>query len=176
MRRARPGNGALAAIDAGYILLAGGPVTGQQAAAVTGSLRAIQAAMAPWAARQVYLNFAETRHDPASFWDPQACTRLRQIKAAVDPYNQIQAHHPIPPATPPGPADRAPADLTLIKSVRTSTGFRPQICRPQHYTPTNPAPVIIRRMRTARACDFCRRHCPPADTRRARARSALGSS
>ncbi len=35
----------------------------------------------------------------ASFWDSQAYTRLRQIKAAVDPENQIQANHPIRPVT-----------------------------------------------------------------------------
>ena len=96
---ARPGSGALAAIDAGYALVCGGLVTGPEAAtAVTRSVRAIQAAMAPWAARQMYLNFAETSRDPASFWAPQAYTRLRQIKAAVDPEDRIQSNHPIPPA------------------------------------------------------------------------------
>jgi FAD/FMN-containing dehydrogenase len=53
---------------------------------------------APWAARQTYLNFAETRRDPASFWSPHAYHRLRRIKAAVDPHNLIRANHPIPPA------------------------------------------------------------------------------
>jgi UDP-N-acetylenolpyruvoylglucosamine reductase len=99
MRRARPGNGALSAIDADYILLGGSAATSpESAAAVTRSVRSILAAMAPWAARQVYLNFAETRRDPASFWDPQAYARLRRIKAAVDPQDRIQSNHPIPPA------------------------------------------------------------------------------
>ncbi|HEY2127531.1 MAG TPA: FAD-binding oxidoreductase [Streptosporangiaceae bacterium] len=99
MRWARPGNGALAMIDAGYALFAGGLVTSPESAtAITRDIRAIQAAMAPWAARQMYLNFAETRRDPATFWTPQAYTRLRQIKAAVDPEDRIRSNHPIPPA------------------------------------------------------------------------------
>ena len=54
--------------------------------------------MAPWAASQMYLNFAETRRDPASFWTPEAYNRLRQVKAAVDPEDRIQSNQPIPPA------------------------------------------------------------------------------
>jgi FAD/FMN-containing dehydrogenase len=101
MRRARPGNGALAAIDADYVLFAGGLVIGPQAAdAITGAVLALEAAMAPWKASQVYLNFDEIAgRDPARFWDPRAYARLRQIKAAVDPENRIQSNHPIPPAT-----------------------------------------------------------------------------
>ncbi len=91
--------GALAAINAGYALFCGGVVTGPEAAAaIIRDVRAIQAAMAPWAARQMYLNFAETRRDPASFWTPQAYTRLRQIKAVVDPEDRIRSNQPIPPA------------------------------------------------------------------------------
>jgi hypothetical protein len=99
MRRARPGNGALAAIEADYMLLCGAAVTGpESAAAVAHSVRSIQAAMSRWAARQMYLNFAGTSRDPASFWDPQAYSRLRRIKAAADPEDRIQSNHPIPPA------------------------------------------------------------------------------
>jgi hypothetical protein len=102
MRRARPANGALAAIDAGYALFCVGLVTGpESAAAVTGSVSGVQAAMTPWAARQNYLNFSETsQNDPASFWGPQAYDRLRRIKAAVDPQDRIRSNHPIPPAVP----------------------------------------------------------------------------
>jgi hypothetical protein len=52
--------------------------------------------MAPWAARQTYLNITETRTDPARFWDPQAYARLRRVKAAVDPADRIRSNHPIP--------------------------------------------------------------------------------
>jgi FAD/FMN-containing dehydrogenase len=53
--------------------------------------------MSPWAARQMYLNFAETARDPASFWTPQAYDRLRRIKAEVDPDNLIRSNHPVLP-------------------------------------------------------------------------------
>jgi hypothetical protein len=57
----------------------------------------VQTAMSPWAARQMYLNLAETRRRPGSFWTPEAYDRLRRIKAAVDPGNLIRSNHPIPP-------------------------------------------------------------------------------
>lgn len=60
-------------------------------------VEAIQDALAPWAARQMYLNFAETRQS-APFWTEQAYRRLRRIKAAVDPHDIIRSNHPIPPA------------------------------------------------------------------------------
>ena len=60
--------------------------------------QAVKAALAPWAARHMYLNFAETQRDPASFWSEQAYQRLRQIKAAVDPDDLIRSNHPIPAA------------------------------------------------------------------------------
>jgi hypothetical protein len=99
LRRARPGSGALAALNADYALFGGGVVTGPEASAAIGrDIRALQAAMAPWTASQMYLNFAETRRDPARFWTPEAYNRLRQIKAAVDPEDRIQSNQPIPPA------------------------------------------------------------------------------
>jgi hypothetical protein len=100
MRRTRPGHGALAAIDADYALICGSAAASlKSAAAVMLSVHSIQEGMAEWAAPQAYLNFTETRRDPASFWDPSAYARLRQIKAAVDPHDRIQSNHPIPPAS-----------------------------------------------------------------------------
>jgi FAD/FMN-containing dehydrogenase len=98
MKRARPASGALAAIDAEYLLFAVGRASSPQAAsAVARSVAAVHTAMRPWAARQTYLNLAETERDPASFWSPQAYDRLRRIKAAVDPDNLIRSNHPVPP-------------------------------------------------------------------------------
>jgi FAD/FMN-containing dehydrogenase len=98
MKRTRPGNGALAAIDADYALFAGGLApTAQAASAVASSVAAALTAMSPWAASQMYLNLADTRRDPASFWTPQAYDRLRRIKAAVDPDDLIRSNHPVPP-------------------------------------------------------------------------------
>jgi len=97
--RPRPGNGALACLDAGYICHAASmtPIP-ELTGPVTAQIEAVKGALAPWAARQMYLNFAESSRDPASFWGPRAYDRLRRIKAAVDPHNLIHANHPIPPA------------------------------------------------------------------------------
>jgi UDP-N-acetylenolpyruvoylglucosamine reductase len=98
MKRARPHNGALAAVDAEYALFAVGMAPfPQAAAAVARSVAAVRAALSPWAPRQMYLNLAETARDPSSFWAPQAFDRLRRIKAEVDPDDLIRSNHPIPP-------------------------------------------------------------------------------
>ena len=49
----------------------------------------------------MYLNLAETRRDPATFWTPQAYDRLRRIKAAVDPDgpDPLQPSHRAQPRT-----------------------------------------------------------------------------
>jgi FAD/FMN-containing dehydrogenase len=99
MKRARPGHGALAAVDADYALFAVGPAPFPQAAtAAARSVAELQTAMSPWAARQMYLNLAETGRDPGTFWSPQAYDRLRRIKAAVDPDDLIRSNHPIRPS------------------------------------------------------------------------------
>jgi hypothetical protein len=100
MARAGAGNGALAAVDAPYALFALGPGgTAEERFAVRAAVAAVTSAVAPWAARQMYLNLAETSRDPASFWSPEAYDRLRRIKAAVDPGNLILSNHPVLPAT-----------------------------------------------------------------------------
>jgi hypothetical protein len=62
---------------------------------VHAQVQAVKAALAPWAAPHMYLNFAETQGDPASFWTEQAYHRLRRVKADVDPDNVIRSNHPI---------------------------------------------------------------------------------
>ena len=97
--RPHPGNGALASLDAQYILFAASltPVP-ELVTPVTAQIQAVKAALAPWAARQMYLNFAEAQHPEAPFWTDHAYQRLRQIKANVDPGDIIRSNHPIPPA------------------------------------------------------------------------------
>jgi FAD/FMN-containing dehydrogenase len=97
--RFRPESGALASIPAKYALIAGGfaPVP-ELASALRGQVEAIRQALVPWAARYMYLNFAETRRDPASLWEAEAYRRLRRVKSAVDPGDLIRSNHPIPPA------------------------------------------------------------------------------
>jgi FAD/FMN-containing dehydrogenase len=97
--RPHPSHGALSHIEAQYSLFAAGmvPVPDLEAP-VRAQLRAVRAALEPWAAPHMYLNYAETQADPARFWTQQAYHRLRRIKAAVDPDNVIRSNHPIPPA------------------------------------------------------------------------------
>ena len=99
LARPRPGHGALACLDADYALYAVGmtPIP-DLAIPVTAQVEAVKSALAPWAAQQMYLNFAETRRPAAQFWTEQAYQRLRRIKATVDPGDMIRSNHPIPPA------------------------------------------------------------------------------
>jgi FAD binding domain/Berberine and berberine like len=99
LARPRPGSGALACLDADYALFAVSmtPVP-ELVAPVMAQVEAVKDALAPWAARQMYLNFAETQTPAAPFWTEHAYQRLRRIKAAVDPHNLIRANHPVPPA------------------------------------------------------------------------------
>jgi FAD binding domain/Berberine and berberine like len=97
--RPRPEHGALGSVDAGYAMYAVGmtPVP-ELEPPVAAQVQAIKSALQPWAARQMYLNFADTRRDAASFWNEQAYHRLRRIKAAVDPTDLIRSNHPVPAA------------------------------------------------------------------------------
>jgi hypothetical protein len=52
-------------------------------------------AMSPWSAPHMYLNFAETQRDPATFWTETAHHRLCQVKAEVDPEGRIRSNHPV---------------------------------------------------------------------------------
>ena len=66
-------------------------------APVTAQVEAVKHALAPWAAGQMYLNFAETQRPAAPFWTAPAWQRLRQIKADIDPGDMIRSNHPVPP-------------------------------------------------------------------------------
>src|SRR5262249_14078699 len=110
MRRARPGNGALAAIDAEYALSAAGPAGAPRVTSATAAaVQTVMSAMAPRAAPQTDLNFTRGSRRPARLWPPEAYDRLRRIKAAVDPGELIRANHPVPPAddSPAGQASAA---------------------------------------------------------------------
>jgi hypothetical protein len=96
--RARPQNGALASIEAQYAMYAVGMVPAPELERpVRAQVQSLKEALSPWAARHMYLNFAETSRDVATLWTEQAYHRLRRIKAAVDPHDIIQSNHPIPP-------------------------------------------------------------------------------
>jgi hypothetical protein len=97
--RVRPGGGALASVPASYAMFVSGITpTPELTALVRDQVEAIKRALAPWAAHQMYLNFAETRADPATLWSEHTYRRLRQIKARVDPGDLIRSNQPVPPA------------------------------------------------------------------------------
>jgi FAD binding domain len=97
--RAEAGNGVLASIDARYAMFAVGiaptPAAGH---ALRAHLDELRAAMSAWGAPRMYMNFAETRRDPATLWSEHGYHRLRLIKRLVDPDDRIRSNHPIPPA------------------------------------------------------------------------------
>jgi hypothetical protein len=99
LRRARPDGGALASIDAGYVMFAVGmlPVL-EHKAPTEAQIRAIKGALTPWASRQMYFNFADFRRPVETFWDAETFAGLRRVKAAVDPDEMILSNHQIPPA------------------------------------------------------------------------------
>jgi hypothetical protein len=102
LRRTRPEHGPLASLDADYAMDAAAMVPAPELEApVRTQVQAVKASLAPWAARHMYLGFAETQQDTATFWTEQAYDRLRRVKSAVDPDDLIRSNHPIPPASPP---------------------------------------------------------------------------
>jgi len=100
LRRTRPEHGALASIDADYAIGAVGMVPAPELEApVRTQVQAVKDALAPGAARHMYLNFAETQQPTTSFWTDQAYHRLQRVKTAIDPDDIIRSNHPIPPAS-----------------------------------------------------------------------------
>ena len=90
--------GALASLDAQYLMFAESIIpTAELLAPSRAQIEAVQDALTPWAARHMYLDFAETSHPRATLWTSDAYRRLRQIKASVDPHDVIQSNHPVPP-------------------------------------------------------------------------------
>jgi hypothetical protein len=107
LRRPRPEHGALDSIVADYLMYSVGTVpTPELEAPVRTQIHAVKDSLAPWAAKRMYLNFAETQQDVAMFWTEQAYHRLRRIKTTVDPDQLIRSNHPIPLG---GVAHAAPA-------------------------------------------------------------------
>jgi hypothetical protein len=96
--RPDPEDGALAALEAPYLVFAVGmptdPVTKQ---AIVQRLDQVQFALAPWDAGPS-LNFAERPGNTARMFTDRAYRRLREVKSKYDPDNVIHANHEIPPA------------------------------------------------------------------------------
>jgi hypothetical protein len=97
--RAPEDAGALGSFAGDFALFAGGsPMTPELGAAIEGDLEGLRGAMAPHDARAPYLNFTERPGtDAESAFSIEAARRLREVKAAYDPYGRIQANHEIDP-------------------------------------------------------------------------------
>src|SRR5262245_29414800 len=99
LREVRPGHGALASLEAGYLFFGGGvAATPEMAAGLKAALPPFKAAMAEWDAGRGYLNFEESAAGSGSFYDEVTHRHLRRIKAQVDPGDLFMSNHPIAPA------------------------------------------------------------------------------
>ena len=97
LARSEPGDGALAALAARYVALAGGLApTPELTRRVGDSGELVGRLLQPVTAAEAYLNFADTQRNPESFWTPEAYLRLRKVKAAYDPHDVIRSNHPVP--------------------------------------------------------------------------------
>jgi hypothetical protein len=95
----RPGHGALASLDAGYLLFGGGvAATPEMVACLETQLPRFTSAMAEWDAGRSYLNFVERPVDSRSFYDEVTHRHLAHIKAYADPTEMFLSNHPIAPA------------------------------------------------------------------------------
>jgi FAD/FMN-containing dehydrogenase len=95
----RPGHGALASLEARYLLFAAGlAATPEMVAGLNAALPPFKAAMAEWDAGRGYLNFEESSVDSRSFYDEVTHRHLSRVKAQVDPADVFLSNHPIPPA------------------------------------------------------------------------------
>jgi len=99
LARASADHGALASIEAAFaVFVVGVAATPELGRAAGARAEAVIEALEPWAARQMYMNFAESQTDPRTLFSEQAYHRLRRVKAAYDPESRIRSNHPIDPA------------------------------------------------------------------------------
>jgi hypothetical protein len=95
---ARPaeGGGALAKLDAGFVMYSVGmPMTPELAEAIPARLDRIEEAMAPWVAGGSYYNFSDRPCDVDAILPPDVCARLTEVKRRWDPDGRIVANHAV---------------------------------------------------------------------------------
>src|SRR4051794_18067187 len=98
LARRSPGAGARATLPGTVSMFSlGVPVDEESAAALHGSLQAIEYAALPYRAGH-YPNFVEEPADTSSFFDVETWARLRAAKAHYDPTDLFKGNHHIPPA------------------------------------------------------------------------------
>jgi FAD/FMN-containing dehydrogenase len=96
MRRAEPGHGALASIEAGFAMYAVGvAMTPEMGAAAKARVEVVQSALSKWDAGRDYLNFTERRERGDRFFGEPTYRRLQAVKSEVDPEDVFRSNHPI---------------------------------------------------------------------------------
>jgi FAD binding domain len=96
MARPAEGAGALAAVDADFVMVAVGVVMApEMRAPLDGALDRLADAMGPWAGEGGYYNFAERPCDVDAILPPQTCARLAEVKRRWDPDERIVANHAV---------------------------------------------------------------------------------
>ena len=99
--RPAPGAGALATLDAAFMLFGAGiPAGSDAAAAIEARLATLFERLRPWDTGRLYANFAKGPADPRAFFPPDTYRRLQRVKAEVDPDDLFLPIHPIPAPTP----------------------------------------------------------------------------
>jgi hypothetical protein len=93
----RPADGALACLDAQFLLFAlQVAFTPEMAAQGRVDADGVIDAMAPWVTGGHYLNFVEAPHDASTGYRSEDWSRLQAVRAAVDPAGVVLANHPVP--------------------------------------------------------------------------------
>jgi FAD/FMN-containing dehydrogenase len=93
----RYAGGALSRFEGEYLYFAGGLAADPAyIALVQAQMALVAAAIEPYTSGRHYLNFAERAVDPAAFYGEETYTRLRTIKAEVDPLELFRGNHEIP--------------------------------------------------------------------------------
>lgn len=96
LRTPPPGGGAIAGRDAAFSIYAVGMAAGPGAAIVSSALESLCGALEPHAHPHSLVNLQGTNSAPegrASAWDAEQLSRLRQVKARIDPENLFRYGH-----------------------------------------------------------------------------------
>jgi hypothetical protein len=94
--RAPENAGALAKLDAGYVMYSiGMPMTPELAEAIPAHLRRIEQEMGPWSGDGRYFNFTEGPCDVDAILPAETCERLAEVKSHWDPEGMIVANHTV---------------------------------------------------------------------------------
>ncbi len=99
LSRPAEGAGALAKLDAGYVMYGIGlPMAPELAAAIVAHMTRTEEAMRPWAADGSYFNFSDSPCDVDAILPPDVCARLAEVKRQWDPEERVVANHAVAPA------------------------------------------------------------------------------